>query len=285
MSAAPHVDLLELCRWVAEESLLFADEASPFRAAVTDGDRRLVVVAGENASGKSVFFRVLSVKAHQAGVTPVTLSIRERAGAGSGEMSGLRRVMVFGGEAEQSTGATSVQVIAKAFDANLDRPEGSMLGLDEPELGLSEGYTRALGAYIGSRAAAIPEVCSGVVVVTHSRALVAAALDAFGAQPTSVRCGPGPATLDEWLGEVEERSVDELLARCPRWAWNVGGPPRSSSGPEAAAAGLSRSSGRAPTPARCVRRSPRRAPRAVRVGWRRARGSGAAPPRWAPGCR
>jgi hypothetical protein len=210
-AAPPVVDLVETCEWVANESLLFADAGSPFSASVAPGDPRLVVIAGENASGKSLFFRVLAQRVSTAGPTAVTISIRERVGAG-GDMSGLRRVFMFGDEAEQSTGATSVKAIAAAFRSNLDREGGSVLGLDEPELGLSDGYSRALGEFIGSESTSLPAACSGVVVVTHHRDLVRAMVDAFGATPTFVLCGDGPADLDRWLGDVEERSVEDLLA-------------------------------------------------------------------------
>lgn len=205
------VDLVAMSRWVAEESLLFADADSPFAASVADGDPRLVVIAGENASGKSLFFRILAQRVRAAGPTAVTISIRERTGAGSFDGAQMRRVFMFGDEAEQSTGATSVKSIVAAFRSNLDRSEGSVLGLDEPELGLSDGYSRALGEMIGTETTTLPAACSGVVVVTHSRPMVEAMVDAFGSTPTFVRCGGGRADLGEWSDSVEVRSVDDLL--------------------------------------------------------------------------
>lgn len=207
----PCVNLPETARWIAEESLLFADRDAPFHASVVAGDPKLMVIAGENVAGKSLFFQVLCSKVANAGPLPIRLSIRERTGAGASDMSGMRRVMMFGDEAEQSTGATSVQAVVTAFK-NLDRPQGSILGLDEPELGLSDGYTRALGTYIGTEARNVPDVCAGVVVVTHSRNLAGALVDAYGAQPTFVHAGESSKTLEQWLSDPEHRSVEELLA-------------------------------------------------------------------------
>lgn len=204
------VNLPAIARWVAEESVLFDDD-SPFTADIADGDPRLVVITGGNADGKSLLFRVMAAKIHQAGATPVQLSIRERAGSGGHDMAGIRRIMMFGEESEQSTGATSVTSIRRAFEGNLDREAGSVLLLDEPELGLSEGYAVALGTYLGQQTKTIPAACSGVVVVTHSRPLVGTLVDAYGTRPTHVALG-APAGLDTWLTEPEVRTVEELLA-------------------------------------------------------------------------
>ena len=87
-------------------------------------------------------------------------SIRERTRAGLGDMAGMRRTMVFRNEAEQSTGAPSVGVIGPAFN-NLPNRAGegyrTMLVLDEPELGRSEGYTRARGTRPGGQITVMPQ--------------------------------------------------------------------------------------------------------------------------------
>jgi len=213
MSTPPGLSLPDELAWIAGESQVFADPASPFTAAVIPGAPRLAVVLGDNASGKSLLFRVLGLRARGAGAVAVTVSIRERTGAGS-DVGGMRRVMMFGDEAEQSTGATSVQVIRTAF-RQLDKPQGTLLGLDEPELGLSDGYARALGEYVGVQAQQVPAGCSGVLVVTHSRPLVHGLMAGYGQTPTVVfttAAGPMPASLGEWLAGDRPRSVTELLA-------------------------------------------------------------------------
>ena len=185
---------------VAADSMLFNDKDSPFQAAVEAGAERLVVVTGENASGKSLYVRVAAAMLQQEGVLPVSVSIRERTGGGTHEMGGLRRAIMFGDEQEHSTGATSVGVVQTAF-GNLGAPQGSLLIVDEPEIGLSEAYARALGEYIGRQTRDIPATCLGVLVVTHSRPLAQGLLDGFGERPThaAVAAGPAQAGLAEWL--------------------------------------------------------------------------------------
>jgi hypothetical protein len=203
-----------LAQQVAAESLLFNNDESPFRAKVAKAAAKLVVVTGENASGKSLYVRVAAAVLQQEGVLAVSVSIRERTGAGTHEMGGMRRIMMFGDEQEQSTGATSVGVVQTAF-RNLDRAQGSMLIVDEPELGLSEAYARALGEYIGQQTRSVPASCLGVMVVTHSRALVQGLLDGFGKPLTHVAVSAEQlqeAGLVQWVDTVEQRSVDDLLA-------------------------------------------------------------------------
>ena len=202
--------------------MAFAEDGTPFRAHVMDGDPHLMVIAGENASGKSLFFRLLALRLHADGLTPVQISIRERTGSGTYEMAEFRRHVMFGDEHEQSTGATSVRTIANAFERNLAREGGTVLLLDEPELGLSDAYAAAMGTWIGEQTRARASECAGVVVVTHSRTLVGALGAAYGQVPTFVATG-ATVNLDEWLTTPEVRSVLDLLALpevgLERWRW------------------------------------------------------------------
>lgn len=217
------LSLPRIARWIVDDSLLFSTQGSPFVATITEGHPGLMVITGENASGKSLFFRILTGRVRGAHGTCVTLSIRERAGATGSDMAGFARLVMFGEEQEHSTGATSITSIRTAFDHNLDRDGGTVLGLDEPELGLSEAYAVALGRYIGERALAVPKVCAGVVVVTHSRPLVRGLLDGFGSTPTHVAVGDSPAGVQSWLDTPEVRSVEDLLGLVDlgreRWKW------------------------------------------------------------------
>lgn len=201
--------------WVAGQARLFQDEASPFRAEVAEGAPGIVIVTGENASGKSLFVRIAAARAQRPhGILPVSVSIRERSGGGTHEMSRMRQAMMFGEEGEQSTGATSVGVVEQAF-GNLDHDGGSFLILDEPEIGLAEAYTRALGEFIGRQADSTPTTCRGVIVVTHSRPLVQGILDGSAATPTHVAVAADTAPqagIERWLATPEHHTVEELLA-------------------------------------------------------------------------
>lgn len=216
MAKSKPTPVFGLCRWVAEESMLFGPDA-PFEAHVREKNNpRFVIVVGDNASGKSLYLQVVAARARNEKVVPVTVSIRERTGAGTHDMAAFRRTMMFGDESENSTGATSVKTTMTSFK-NLDKPEGSMLGLDEPEMGLDDGYTRALGQYIGESCEELPKPCRGVIVVTHSRDLIAGMLTGlFGVDqdpPSFVVVGDHPATtLSEWMKNPTHRSVGDLIA-------------------------------------------------------------------------
>lgn len=209
----PH-SLLSLARKVASESMLMTE--GPFSAWVSDGDERIVLVVGSNASGKSLFVQVMASIGRKAPFNwpPVSVSIRERTGSGMSDMAAMRRSMMFGDETKQSTGATSVRVTETAFK-NIwngeDQPR--LLILDEPDMGLSEDFAHAMGQLIGTRTQEqFPEgkPRSGVVVVTHSRSLVRG-LIASGMRPSFVSMEVSQS-LDEWLSEPKVRSLDELLA-------------------------------------------------------------------------
>ena len=200
---------------LAASSGLFANDESPFSAHVTTrGGERLVVITGENASGKSLFFKVMSAMAKsKAGISPITISIRERTGAGLSEMSSFRKTVMFGDEDEQSTGTTSVRTMLSGFKSARSWAEDGkipLLFLDEPEIGLSPEYAKALGKLIAKETSLLPETSAGTVVVTHNRKLVEGLVDEYGLVPSLVHMG-SPSTLDEWLVSTNEKSVEELL--------------------------------------------------------------------------
>lgn len=215
------MDFLKLLEDIGRDSALFTDEASPFAFGVAGGSpgSRVVVMVGENGSGKSLLFQVMAGWARRDhGATPLTVSIRERTGGGTFEMGGMRRAMMFGDEAEQSTGATSVRVIRGAFRSASGWAEKDgkkpIVMLDEPDLGLAEGYAHAMGQWLAGLVEGNLQV-DGVVVVTHSRALVRGLAQgmrnkALGA-PHFVNMGHGEPGMEAWLAGGPGHSVEDLL--------------------------------------------------------------------------
>lgn len=196
-----------------EGAALWVDVELPFKATLHPGHPRVMVVMGENCTGKSFFVETLRTWASAQGVVSICVSIRERTGAGSYD-GGMRRTMMFGDESEHSTGATSVGVVNRAFDNMKNRhDEGHkcLLVLDEPELGLSEGYSAAMGTWLARLARDLPESSAGVVFVTHSRALVRALTEELGQPPTTVGLGT-PRDLSSWLRAPEIKTVSQLLS-------------------------------------------------------------------------
>ena len=188
--------------------------ALPISAHFTAGHAQVLFVAGENCSGKSYFVENLRIWAKhlvKEGCS-ICVSIRERTGAGLSDMAGMRKAMMFGDEAEQSTGATSVNVLGTAFrtlQARADENAKALLVLDEPEIGLSEGYTAALGTWLGQRLREVSPECIGVVIVSHSRALARAMAAEIGT-PSFVHMGK-PLDFETWVSSTEAHTVDELL--------------------------------------------------------------------------
>jgi hypothetical protein len=198
-----------------EGSRLWGEKLLPFEATLEPGHSRTILVAGENCSGKSFFVEGLRAWSHHhAKLSTICVSIRERTGAGLYEGASFRRAMMFGDETEHSTGATSVHATGTAFNTlrsrSQDDGKSAMLVLDEPELGLSEGFSRAMGTFIGQEVGRLHEGSAGVVVVTHSRALAQALRLELGEQPTFVKLG-APMGFETWLQEPEEHTVEELL--------------------------------------------------------------------------
>jgi hypothetical protein len=199
-----------------QRAIFSAEDNAPFQAHLTPGVDNVVLVTGSNASGKSVFFRVLAMLAKdQAKATGITLSIRERTGSGTYEMAAFRRSMMYGEEHEQSTGACSVHTVDKGFsNARRYAEEGTpvVLMLDEPEMGLSDDYAAAMGQWLAEKAQAMTHQKElGLVVVTHSRPLVKRLVQALGQAPTFVNTD-GPQTVEQWLKAKPVRTVEELLA-------------------------------------------------------------------------
>lgn len=206
----PGLVLPTIARWAAAESAILTSPDSPFRARMIEGDARVLLVTGANASGKSLAFRLIAQVAGKRDIFPITLSIRERTGGGTNGMERFRQTMIFGEEHDSSTGAISAKVVESGF-ANLKDRKAAMLGLDEPEIGLSDGYADALGEYIGRSATTMPESSCGVMVVTHSRRLAEGIVRGLGAPPTLLSMEGDVASVDEWIASRETRSVEDLL--------------------------------------------------------------------------
>jgi hypothetical protein len=202
-----------------ENSVLWQRRDCPFKAHVEHGHAKVVLMAGPNASGKSFLAEcALSWASAHAETKPMRVSIRERTGSGSGEMSGMRRAMMFGDEQAHSTGAVSGGVVRRAFSS----VEGwskqglkTFVLLDEPEIGLSEGFGFGMGDLIGREALKMDPSAFGVIVVSHSRALGRGLAKGLGAAPSFVSTG-GRLSFKDWCQREEQMSADELLALSER---------------------------------------------------------------------
>ena len=216
--------VFELASGVLSRSRLWTHRDIPFQFQLHPGEPRLLIIAGENASGKSLFAQSLTaVASRQEKVQSITVSIRERTGSGSSGIESFRRAVMFGEESEQSTGASSFKVLPVAFNTLRSRAEEgkrALLLLDEPDLGLSEGYSAALGRYLAKHYGELPELAAGLVIITHSRALVRTLVQGLSQPPSFLKFGH-TADLSAWLTGEPERSLEELdaLGELARERW------------------------------------------------------------------
>jgi len=204
--------------YMLENSFLWTHDNLPFSAHLTPGLPEVLVVAGDNCSGKSLFAEVLRAMVSGQGLPTICVSIRERSGSGLHDMAGMRRAMMFGDETVQSTGAISARTVDTAFSTLADRADngmGALLVLDEPELGLSAGYAGALGEHLAGLAEGMPDLACGVVVVTHSKDLARRMLKKLGAVPSFVHMGR-PLSYREWLAEEPHFNVEDLASLAER---------------------------------------------------------------------
>jgi len=187
----------------------------PLTVSLEAGHPKVLVMGGENGTGKSLVARGLSSLAREKHrISRLCVSIRERTGSGSDDMVNLRRGAMFGDETDQSTGAVSVRVVQSAFaTAHQWAQQGTatLMVVDEPEMGLSEGYAKAMGRYLAKGFADLPELVCGLAVVTHSRALARALSVELQRPPSFVNTGESASWL-EWLQGEPARTVEDLLA-------------------------------------------------------------------------
>lgn len=179
---------------------------------------RVVLVLGENASGKSLFRRMAAAICQTAKpkIEFMGISMQMRVGGMGG---GLAGAMVFGSEDWQATSANSVNAIMGGISTCRGRTTPHAIFWDEPDIGLSDDTVLGVGAEMAAFMGDLPEKTVAAFVVTHSR-LLAGALAAC--RPHVLFVGTDRfASLDEWIAsrpvpmapaELSEKAV-ELLRR------------------------------------------------------------------------
>ena len=95
------------------------------------GSGKLIVVTGENASGKSFFRRIVRSLCSRAKTECIHISMEGRAGDGM-SFGGLRP-FVYGDENQQSTGENSAGAVLGGIRTCRAREEAHVMVWDEPE--------------------------------------------------------------------------------------------------------------------------------------------------------
>lgn len=208
--------MLELLKTIFEGTTVFGEPGNPdtpLHAQVTPGagKGKVAIVVGSNASGKSLAVRLIGswLNGEKPKVEPLQVSMRYRT------MMGMHKAFMYGpfGDEQDSTGAVSMGAIEGGLMTARGRETPCWLLLDEPDVGLSEDFTYALGEHLARSAnEGLGAKCGGLVVVTHSRELVNGMVENLAAAPHFVHVDDNPQTLTEWLAGRRRRSVEELLA-------------------------------------------------------------------------
>lgn len=207
---------LFLLRHLLEYSALWAHKDMPFKPFFTPGAPGVIVIAGDNCTGKSLLARTLQGWAHHFGGLGLGLSFRQHGAAqgglplpplyGAGDVPGdpLTRI-------EGEASLTSLERAFAALRQSAHAGTHSLLVLDAPETGLSDRYAASLGDLLAVHAKAVPEAAVGVVITTHSRAMVHQFVKAYGAFPSFVHMG-AEQTLSDWLTNQAPATVADLRA-------------------------------------------------------------------------
>lgn len=205
--------MLEMIRDVFVDSPYFNGEGAPLKAHLTEGDpaSKVLLIAGANASGKSFGITVLAscLNGEKPKVEPIQVSMKYRT------KEGMHRCFMFGplGDAKSSTGAVSLGAVRGGLGTAKGREQLCWLMLDEPDTGLSEEFTPAMGEYLATAAnEGLGEHCHALVVVSHSRALLQEMANRLTLTPHFVHVDDHPETLDGWLASSRRRTVAELEA-------------------------------------------------------------------------
>lgn len=181
-------DLLELA--------YFDEDPPAIPAHRVDGKGKLIVVVGDNASGKSFFRRIVQLWCQKAKVECMHISAEGRRNVSYAPWL----TFVYGDEQHESTGVNSVGTVLAGIKTCQGRDTPHVIFWDEPDLGLGENWAAGIGQKICEFAKAAPKTTKAALVVTHSRDLVRELLPA---QPFYLHLGmapeEAPQTLQEWL--------------------------------------------------------------------------------------
>ena len=166
----------------------------------------ILLVAGANASGKSVLGGVIESIAKELKFEKRNVCMRNRTA------SGFASAMIFGDESTFSTGSNTIGAVKNGLNSSIGAPGPSVMVLDEPDLGLAEESAMGMGSFIADRALVQESNMALVVVISHSRALFRQLMTDVGAPVHKIFVGDPKTSFDEWLNRpLVPYSIEQLL--------------------------------------------------------------------------
>lgn len=170
----------------------------------SDQSSNILFIYGDNCSGKSFITKLLSSIAVDSSFSIRSASMANRTA------NGLEKNIIYGDESQQSTGDTSLYTSLLCIDSTLDQDINSpaLAILDEPDLGLSRRYSKALGTLIANKANQMKQ--SGIVVISHNFDLFQSIINEYK-KPISMIGINTNLPYPEWFNNQQEASLQELL--------------------------------------------------------------------------
>lgn len=170
------------------------DPAIPFRR--VDGEGKVILVVGDNASGKSFCRRIVQAVCQKTKIECIPISVEGRR-----KISYMPWLtMVYGDEEHEATGVNSTNTVLSGIHTSKGRDTKHVIFWDEPDLGLSEAWAAGVGQKLAEFAKNPPEHLQAALIVSHSRALIREMLPA---NPFYLHLGvsaeKAPPTLKDWV--------------------------------------------------------------------------------------
>jgi hypothetical protein len=132
-----------------------------------NGQIPLLVITGENASGKSLLRRLFQALAKKKNVEAIAVSPEFRSKAG------FANAFIYGDESYEASGQIACKVILGAIKTSRAREKPHIIILDEPDMGLSDNAAAGCGQEIVDFCLDPPQNLGFFAVITHRRAMLA----------------------------------------------------------------------------------------------------------------
>lgn len=201
------MDIRALLDWIFELRYFHPEkdgEAPAMPSFYSPGNSRLVLVLGDNASGKSFFRRLVSAVTNKKNKDTtdhhveemIHLSMEGRAGT---SMYGPAHAMVYGDESWGSTGQLTASTITTGIRTATGRKNSLIMYWDEPDIGMSVNCAAGTGIALRRFVTDAPAHIQAVFITTHSPALAERLCD--GINPHYIYLGDesGPKNIGEWI--------------------------------------------------------------------------------------
>jgi energy-coupling factor transporter ATP-binding protein EcfA2 len=165
-------------------------------------ESNVLIIYGDNASGKSLICKLLEQQIRNYGATSRSACIRNRT------QGGIEKAIVYGEEGSQSTGQTSFKSLKLCLKSTNNSLEEALAILDEPDIGLSPKYSKAMAEYISLHIKEFNE-SKYTVIVSHNHSLIQHIIFNLNNNVSSLGINTD-LKLSEWMRNDNKASIEEL---------------------------------------------------------------------------